>query len=92
MQKFEVEKKRELILDLYWAGKSYQHIATEVAKIFKKPCTKSTVQSVVKRFKNRLSVAARVGCGRKTKMTPQYAPAPCFCCIILSVSGTNASW
>ncbi len=75
MKKFEQEKKREFVLDLWRQGKSYGYIATEVAKVFKGPCSRSTVQSIVRYFKDRPTVAQRSSGGRPSKMTAQYA---CF--------------
>lgn len=72
LNKFEKEKKRELILTLWREGKSYAYIAKQVELVFKAPCAKSTVQYVVKSFKDRPTVAAKAGGGPKSKMTPQY--------------------
>ncbi len=75
LKKFEDEKRRELILDLHAAGKSYSYIMKEVERIFHKKVGKSTVQMVVKRFKDRLTTISVKPPGRPSKMTTQYA---CF--------------
>jgi transposase len=76
LKKFEDEKRRGFMLDLHGAGKSLNYIVKEVENVFKQRIAKSTVQYVIKRFKNRSTLAAKNSPGRKSKMTKQYAP---FC-------------
>jgi intein-encoded DNA endonuclease-like protein len=79
LKRFEDEKRREFILDLRAAGKSYGYIAGEVEKIFKVKISRATVQSVCQRFKNRISGVAKKSPGRPGKMTKQYVRKQAVC-------------
>ena len=72
LKSFEDEKRRALVIDLHKAGKSLSHIAGEVEKVFKKPCARSTVQYIIKAFKDRPTMARKVPKPKKSKMTKQY--------------------
>ena len=73
MRQFEKEKRREFIIDLWKQKKSYAQIAKAVTEVFKGPCAKATVQSVIKVFKDRPTVCDKRRSGRPPKMSKQYA-------------------
>ena len=82
VRKFEQEKLREFTLDLWKLKKSYNEIAAEASKVFLKPVSKSTIQSIIKRFQNRTTVCDKARKGRKPVFTAQYVikinPEPCI--------------
>ena len=73
MKKFEDAKRREFIVSLWQLGKSYGEIGAKVNEVFGVQPAKSTIQYVIKRFKNRPDMYNKGGPGRKTRMTAQYA-------------------
>jgi hypothetical protein len=71
--KWEQEKLREFVIGLHKAGKSYGYICIEAEKLFKRRIPKPTVQSIVKNFKDRSSMAEKPKKGRNRIYTAQYA-------------------
>lgn len=76
-KRFEEELRREFVVGLHRAGKSYAYIQKEVTKVFKAPIAKSTIGSIIKRFKDRTSFKRQYVLPDNGKLSKQYVCA-CF--------------
>ncbi len=62
-------------------------------KVFKAPVGKSTVQTIIKGFKDRDSVKVKESSTRPTQLTLQYVKLLfCWLFVTLGCAGTRGSW
>ena len=74
VRKHEKELLHQQVLDLHHPNKSLSQICAEAKKVFKKEVAKSAVQSIIRNFKDRPSIAARKFPGRSRKIMDQDVP------------------
>lgn len=71
--RLERERLRSEVLKRHRLGFGYGKISKDLTQELGRNVSKSTVQSIVRQFKDRPSVVECAKKGRPTKMTPQYA-------------------
>ena len=87
--RFEDEQIREMVILLSRAKKSLKKIGGEIERVFRVKKSKSTIQYIIRRFKDRPSMVKKHGGGKPSKMTAQYSPKMLFSALFRSVSGTK---